>query len=130
MLDFRYEADCSFELMFVGTLPEHREKKLGYLCCKASVDVAKKLKDGPVAKITLEDMGPEYSELKPREPTKIVPKICQILCSSVATQKIGKDLGFTVHLRLSFTEFSYKGKNYVERNGFDPYLELQGFRLD
>lgn len=120
---FRYKVDCSLEIMFIATLREHRMKKLGYLLFKHSLDVGKRLKIGPVSQITLQDLGPKYSYMKPRGVAAKVPKICQAIGTSIATQKIGAALNFTVHLRIPFTEYEYDGKNYVERNGFDPYCE-------
>lgn len=119
----RYEVDCSLEIMFLATLKEHRQKKLGNLLCMYSINVGKRLKTGPVSHISLQDLGEKYSYMKPREVTTKIPKICQAIGTSIATQKIGAALNFTVHLRIPFTEYEYDGKNYVERNGFDPYCE-------
>ncbi|KOB70819.1 Uncharacterized protein OBRU01_10678 [Operophtera brumata] len=129
-ITFRLGVDCSLELMFLATLREHRQKKLGYLLCKYSLDVGRRLTTGPVSHISLEDLGPKYSHMKPREVTTKIPKICQAIGTSIATQKIGAALNFTVYLRVSFTEYEYDGKNYVERNGFDPYCEGIAQALD
>lgn len=126
----RYDVDCSLELMFLATLKEHRRQRLGYLCSKATLDLGRKLQNGPVSKLTVEDLGPNYAHMKPRKVTDKVPKISQMLCTAIATQKIGKALNFTVHSRISFTEFIYDGKNYAERAGFDPYCEVVARRID
>lgn len=68
--------------------------------------------------------------MKPRKVTTKIPSICQALATSVATQKIGKTLAFTTHMRISFTEFVYDEKTYVDRVGFDPFCEAIARKLD
>ncbi|CAK1586313.1 unnamed protein product [Parnassius mnemosyne] len=115
----KYGVDCSLEIMFLATLREHRKQKLGTLLCKYSVDLARKLKDGPITKITVDNLGPKYKMIKPREPNKTYPKICQAIWTSIGSQKIGKALDFTVHLTVPLKEFVYDGKPYTERIGDD-----------
>ncbi|XP_052754954.1 uncharacterized protein LOC113510988 isoform X2 [Galleria mellonella] len=116
----KYAVDCSLEIMFLATKREHRRRKLAQLLCKVALDLAKKLKDGPVSKITLEELGSKYSMLKPRSPTTKYPKICQAIWTSEGTQRIGKNLNFIVHLTVPFKEFMYEGKSYAERIGSVP----------
>ncbi|XP_028036312.1 uncharacterized protein LOC114247525 isoform X2 [Bombyx mandarina] len=125
----KFQADCSLEIMFLGTQRAHRNRKLGTILCKYSIEVAKKLKTGPVSSLTLDDLGQNYSSMKPRDITTKYPKFCQALWTSIATQKIGKKLGFTVHLRVSFEQFTYNGKSYVERIGYDPFCEAVAMSL-
>lgn len=103
--------------MFLATLREHRHKKLGMILCKYSVELGKKIKDGPVAKLTVQDLGTKYSMLKSRELVGTYPKICQAIWTSLGSQKIGKVLNFKVHLTVSLKEFIFKGKPYTERIG-------------
>ncbi|XP_075978999.1 uncharacterized protein LOC142978430 [Anticarsia gemmatalis] len=55
----KLNLDCSLKIMFLATLRAHRDQKLGQKLCKISIDVAKKLKDGPVSSITVKDLGPK-----------------------------------------------------------------------
>lgn len=122
---YRYEVDCSLEIMFLATLREHRDKKLAKLLCEVSIQLGKKLRDGPVAKISVQDLGVEYSSMKPRNVSSLQPKICQAIWTSFISQKIGKALGFLVNLRVPYVEFEHNGKTYAERIGPEsPFCEL------
>ncbi|XP_030034426.1 uncharacterized protein LOC115450519 isoform X2 [Manduca sexta] len=125
----KYQEDCSLEIMFLATLREYRKHKLGTMLCKYSIELAKKLKDGPVSKITVEDLGAEYSKMQSRAVTTKYPKLCQALGTGIGTQKITNYLGFTVHLRVSYAEFVYDGKTYLERMGYDPHCEAVALKL-
>ncbi|XP_013190882.2 uncharacterized protein LOC106135196 [Amyelois transitella] len=113
----KYKVDCSLEIMFLATLREHRKHKLGTHLCKISIDVAKKLQNGPISKMTIRDLGPKYCKMTERSLPSVYPKICQAIWTGPGTQKIGKRLNFTVHLTVPFTEFVYNGKSYAERLG-------------
>lgn len=119
----KFNLDCSLEIMFLSTHRAHQRRKLGEMLCKMSVELAKKLKDGPVATITVKDLGPKYAFMPQRNAISKVPKFCQALWTGKASQKIGKALGFTVHFRIPFTEFSFNGKTYTERLGADVWCE-------
>lgn len=111
--------------MFLATLKNHQKNGLGKLLCKSSLELAQRLQKGPVSKITIDDLGPEYSNMKPRPVPDVFPKICQAIWTSFITQKIGKSLGFTVNTQVSFTEFVYNGKTFAERIGPEaPFCEL------
>ncbi|KAI8426511.1 hypothetical protein MSG28_005322 [Choristoneura fumiferana] len=126
-----YQAECSLEIMFLATLREHRGHNLGTILCKLSIDLAKKLKEGPVANMSLTDLGPKFSHMKPREVTKIVPKICQAIWTGEATQKIGRKLGFKVEVKAMMSEFIYNGKTYADRLGDQSsFSELASIVLD
>ncbi|KAI8426512.1 hypothetical protein MSG28_005322 [Choristoneura fumiferana] len=127
----KYQAECSLEIMFLATLREHRGHNLGTILCKLSIDLAKKLKEGPVANMSLTDLGPKFSHMKPREVTKIVPKICQAIWTGEATQKIGRKLGFKVEVKAMMSEFIYNGKTYADRLGDQSsFSELASIVLD
>lgn len=115
--------------MFLATLDTHRKQNLGTILSKYSIELAKKLKNGPVAIFTHKDLGPIYASMPNRKPISQIPGICQAIMTNKLTQKIARNLGFTVHLRLPFKEFSYNGKTFPERLGFDPYTELVALRI-
>lgn len=117
--------------MFLATLAELRGHNLGTILCKLSIDLAKKLKEGPVANICLADLGPKFSHMKPREVTTIAPKICQAIWTGGATQKIGKKLGFEVEVKAMMSEFIYNGKTYADRLGDQSsFSEVAAIVLD
>ncbi|XP_047993293.1 uncharacterized protein LOC125231765 [Leguminivora glycinivorella] len=127
----KYQTDCSLEIMFLATLREHRNQNLGTILCKLSVDLAKRLKNGPVSKITLNDLGSKYSHMKPREVTNKVPKICRAIWTGEFTQKIGARLGFNVEVKALMSEFSHNGKTYADRLGNQAaYSEVVSLVLD
>ncbi|GBP49435.1 hypothetical protein EVAR_38203_1 [Eumeta japonica] len=122
---FRYNVDCSLEIMFLATLREHRRHGLGTLLCKESIRLAAKLRNGVVHGMTPEDLGAKYSNLLPQELPKTYPKICQAILTSKASQKVGAALDFTVDLRVSYEEFVFDGKTYADRIGpLSPCCEL------
>ncbi|CAG9793777.1 unnamed protein product [Diatraea saccharalis] len=115
----KYEADCSLEIMFLATLRQFRRQKLAEILCKFSLELAKALKNGPVCKMTVEDLGPKYTSMKPRSTITKYPKICQAIWTNEITEKIGRKLGFTEHLIVPFDEFVFKGETYASRIGRD-----------
>ncbi|XP_063382079.1 uncharacterized protein LOC134668560 isoform X2 [Cydia fagiglandana] len=127
----KFETDCSLEIMFLATLREHRRQNLGTILCKLSVDLARKLKNGPVSKITLKDLGSKYFHMKPREVTNKVPKICQAIWTGEFTQRIGAKLGFNVEVKALMSEFNHNGKTYADRLGDQAaYSEVVSLVLD
>ncbi|KAJ8716225.1 hypothetical protein PYW08_013510 [Mythimna loreyi] len=126
----KYNVDCSLEIMFLATLREHRFHKLGTILCKTSIELGKKLKNGPVAQMTVQDLGPSYSNMAARKPVAKIPKICQALWTAEPTQKIGKALNFDVGLRVSFNDFYYNGKSYGDRLGKEVFAEAAALRID
>ncbi|XP_053606553.1 uncharacterized protein LOC128673004 [Plodia interpunctella] len=113
----KYKVDCSLEIMFLATLKEHRNNQLGTHLCRISIDLARRLKNGPVSKMSLQDLGGKFSKMAERSLPSVYPKICQAIWTGAGTQNIGKKLNFTVHLAVPFTEFVYNGKSYAERLG-------------
>ena len=103
--------------MFLATLREHRKQRLATILSKISIDVAKKIGEGPVAEINVDDLGPIYSHLVKRKPFNSYPKICQAIWTAEGSRKVGKALNFTVHLTVPFSEFIFNGKTYSERIG-------------
>ncbi|CAB3260392.1 unnamed protein product [Arctia plantaginis] len=125
----KFGVDCSLEIMFLATLQHHRFNKLGTILCKISVEIARKLKNGPVSVITVKDFGPKYSFMPEREAVKKVPKIVQAIWTAEPTQKIGKALDFKVFLTVPFTEYSYNGKTFSERVGANVTCEVAAIIL-
>ncbi|CAG4950534.1 unnamed protein product [Colias eurytheme] len=127
----KYGVDCSYEIMFLATLREHRHKGLAKDLCKASIEVAKQVKHGPIAPLTVEELGPKYSMLQPRQPITTYPKICQAIWTSIGSQKVGKALNFTVHLTVPLSEFVFDGKTYTERIGNESaFCEVAAIGLE
>ncbi|KAJ8713379.1 hypothetical protein PYW07_013749 [Mythimna separata] len=100
----RYGVDCLCEIMFLGTKPEHRQKGLAKLLTKTAVDVIKESKKGPIAPLTIEDLGPDYSFMKPRKPVTKPPQLCTAVWSAVGSKRCGEILGFKVIEVFSFDD--------------------------
>ncbi|XP_060647711.1 uncharacterized protein LOC132785575 [Drosophila nasuta] len=101
-----YNMDCVNELMFLATLPEFGRLGLGRSLVDVTIQFTQELSQGK----GLEDIAEELRELRPAAVTA--------LWTSVFTQKIGKDVGFTVLNTVPYSEFEYNGKRFDER--IDP----------
>lgn len=116
--------------MFLATKREYRNNKLGSLLCKKSIELAKKLRNGPVSKMTIQDLGAKYCNMPPREVTTKYPKMCQAIWTTEISQKLGRDLGFNVAIKVPMSEFIYNGKTYAERiGGESPFCEVAALPL-
>ncbi|KAJ8716223.1 hypothetical protein PYW08_013508 [Mythimna loreyi] len=123
----RYGVDCLCEIMFLGTKPEHRRKGLAKLLCKTAVEVIKKSKDGPIAPLTVADLGPNFAFMKPRKPVTTPPQLCTALFSAVASKKCGVMLGFSVLEVFSYDDLIYDGRPCSDRLG--PGASCEGAAL-
>ena len=103
--------------MFLGTLPEHRQKGLAKMLVTTAVELSKKFKDGPIAPLTIADLGPNYAFMKPRKVVTKPPQLCTALWSAVGSKACGKSLGFTVIVTFSFKDLVYNGKPASDRIG-------------
>lgn len=116
--------------MWLSVLREHRGHNLATLLCKSSVDLAKKLKGGPVSTFTVEDCGPKFAYLKSRDVVAKVPTVCTSIWTSEFTRRIGKKLGFEVLERVPMSMFIFNGKSYADRLGDEAaYSELVALEL-
>ncbi|KAJ8716220.1 hypothetical protein PYW08_013505 [Mythimna loreyi] len=113
----RCGVDCCCEIMFVGTLPHHRRKGLATLLVKTAVELVKKFKDGPIAPLTILDLGPKYAFMKPKKPVSKSPQLCTALWSAVGSKRIGQVLGFSILETFSFADFVYDGVCCSDRIG-------------
>ncbi|CAH0584160.1 unnamed protein product [Chrysodeixis includens] len=126
----KYGVDCGIELMYMGTHREHRQKGLAKLLGQTTLELAKKYRGGPYKKMTVEDLGPKYSFIKPRKPITKDPKICTGLWSAIGSSRVGKALGFEVLLKVDLKDFFYNGKSYTDRIGADAFCEGAARRID
>ncbi|KAJ8716218.1 hypothetical protein PYW08_013503 [Mythimna loreyi] len=113
----RYGVDCLCEIMFLGTKAQHRQKGLAKMLTKTAVELAKKFKEGPIAPLTIEDLGPKYAFMKPRKPVTKPPQLCTGLWSAVGSKRCGEILGFTVLEVVSFGDLMYNGTPCSDRIG-------------
>ncbi|CAH1638787.1 unnamed protein product [Spodoptera littoralis] len=125
----KYGIDCLFELLFLGTSREHRQKGLAKLLCKTSIELAKKLKDGPIAPLKVEDLGSKYAFMKPRKPITRAPKLLTAMWTADGTKKIGKDLGFDVLVTVSLKDYIFEGKRYSDGVGFVTTCEGAALKI-
>ncbi|KAJ8716224.1 hypothetical protein PYW08_013509 [Mythimna loreyi] len=125
----RYGVDCLCEIMFLGTKPEHRRKGLAKLLTKTAVEVIKKSKEGPIAPLTVADLGPKYAFMKPRKPVTKPPQLCTAVWSAVGSKRCGEILGFTVLEVFSFGDLIYNGKPCSDRIGVVTTCEGAALRI-
>lgn len=100
-----HKTDCSFEIMFLGTLPEFGQRSIGRLLCEYSIAIAVELKNG----LNLDLLSSEL-----RDGNKI-PDIVTAIFTSRYSQKLGELLGFTTHYEKSYTALEFDGKTFAER---------------
>ncbi|KAJ8917469.1 hypothetical protein NQ315_005516 [Exocentrus adspersus] len=98
-------VDCLLEVMFLGVLPEFRNKGIGRRLCEVSIKIAESLKKGENVKHALED-GQELS-LEP------APQLVSALFTAAASQKIGRALGWEIAARGSYEKFFHEGKSFA-----------------
>ncbi|KAJ8713383.1 hypothetical protein PYW07_013753 [Mythimna separata] len=84
----RCGVDCCCEIMFIGTIPHHRRKGLATLLVKTAVELIKNFKNGPIAPLTIKDLGPDYAFMKPTKPVTKAPQICTALWSAVGKYRV------------------------------------------
>lgn len=100
-----HKTDCSFEIMFLGTLPEFGQRSIGKVLCEYSIAIAAELKNGNSFDLL-------SSEL--REGRKI-PDIVTAIFTSRYSQKLGELLGFSTHYEMYYNEMEFDGKTFAER---------------
>lgn len=105
------DSTCLLELMFVGTLPEYRGKKVATTLFELSFELVKLLKSGVNVKRSLD--GKEL----PIEP---VPTTVSAICTSLYTQKISEKLGFVIGNRSSYEKLQFRGQTFASKIGPDP----------
>ncbi|XP_046477180.1 arylalkylamine N-acetyltransferase-like 2 isoform X1 [Neodiprion pinetum] len=105
-----YNVDTLLEVMFLGTAISHRRRRIGELIVAASIELGKQLKAGKDVKTPVEIHGVESIANK-----DATPKLCSLICSSLYSYKICKNLGFDTLVTVSLADYEFKGKKYVER---------------
>lgn len=99
-----FNVDSLLEIMFLAVLEDYGRKGIGYNLCKYSVELAQDLSEG-------KDVEKYLNKDEPR------PQLVSSLWTGRNTQIIGARLGFDVIYQEPFTEFSFNGKSFAERNG-------------
>ncbi|KAH8406934.1 hypothetical protein KR222_000363, partial [Zaprionus bogoriensis] len=113
-----YDFDCVLELMFLATLPSYGRLGLGRALVESTIQLTRELGQGQ----NLEDVAENLRDKRPKAVTA--------LWTSRFTQKIGKDVGFTVVNTTPFSQFEYNGKRFDER--IDPihkFVEQAFYKL-
>lgn len=103
-------VDCLLEIMFLGTLPEFRGRKIATKLCEVSVKLARLLKMGENIKVSIDD---ENQQL----PLQPVPKLVSAIFTSFISQRIGDVLGFEVAVDISYDKFTFNGQTYTSLLG-------------
>lgn len=126
---FRYGVDCLCEIIFLATKPQHRQQGLAKLLVKTAIDLAKKFREGPIAPLTVADLGPNYAFMKPRKVVTKPPLLCTALWSAVGSKRCGAIYGFDVLEVFSFGDLIYDGKPCSDRIGAVTTCEGAALRI-
>lgn len=102
-------VDCLLEIMFLGTIPECRGRKIATKLCEVSIKLAQLLKTGENIKVSVDNDN--------QLPLQPVPKLVSAIFTSFISQRIGKTLGFQVAVDISYEKFTYNGQTYAEKLG-------------
>lgn len=106
-----FQVTSLLEIMFLAVLEDYGRLGIGYNLCKHSVELAQDLNQGKDVDIYLPNGEP-------------LPQVVSSLFTGTNTQVIGAKLGFEVIYHEAFSNFSFNGKTFAERNG-KPNLEYQ-----
>lgn len=98
-----HKTDSLFEIMWLSVLPEFIGKSIGKEMFAASIDLARELKNG------------KSLELLPLQLRSKRPQAAVASFSSKYSKKIGDQLNFFVHDQLHHKNYTFNGKNYMER---------------
>lgn len=115
------QATCLMEIVLLGIFPEYRKNGIAKKLCEISVDIAQKLHDGVNIKRSIKN---EELPLEPR------PEGVAVMFSSFISQKIGRDLNFTIAAQHPNDRWEALGevlinKNIVTKNTTLEYLKLK-----
>lgn len=102
-----FNADCLFEIMFLGTLTEFKGRSIGRVLCEYSIQLANEIRLG------------ENVEILPEKYRLMRPKIVSAIFTSPISQKIGKACNFQSMATVYYTDFTYNGIPFSERLGKD-----------
>lgn len=109
--------DGLLEIMFLATLPNHRNKQISSKLCEASILLAEKLYRGENVKVPLD--GGDLS-LEP------VPKAVSAIFTSYISQRIGEKLGFTRALIVSYDDVTFEGRKFSSKiDSKTPYVTVE-----
>ncbi|XP_076220970.1 uncharacterized protein LOC143174255 [Nomia melanderi] len=107
-----YNTDCIFEIMFLATLPDKQQRRIGETLVTTSIEVAKQLKRGKLVKTPVKINGNDDIHN-----LSLVPSIVSAIMTSNYSQKIARKCGFESLARVSYQEFHFDGKTFSERIG-------------
>ncbi|XP_063914511.1 uncharacterized protein LOC135130957 [Zophobas morio] len=99
------QTDCLLELMFLGTTTEYRGKGIAKKLSEITFEIGTNLAKGVNARKSLD--GTELP-LGPR------PKIISAIFATIATQKIGRRLGFEVVAEKFYNEMDFQGTKFSD----------------
>ncbi|KAJ3657149.1 hypothetical protein Zmor_016174 [Zophobas morio] len=99
------QIECLFELMFLATLTDYRGQGIGRKLTEVSVEIARDLANGINVKKSVD--GSQLA-LEP------APKIISSIFTSIATQKIGRQLGFQVVVELDYEGLDFQGMSFTK----------------
>lgn len=98
-----HKTDSLFEIMWLSVLPEFIGKSIGKEMFAASIELARELKNG------------KSLELLPLKLRSKRPQAAVACFSSKYSKKIGEQLNFFVHDQLYHKNYTFNGKNFMDR---------------
>ncbi|XP_054016223.1 uncharacterized protein LOC128896783 isoform X1 [Hylaeus anthracinus] len=107
-----YNTSCVFEIMFLATLPDKQQRRIGELLVTSSIELAKELKRGKSVKTPL-----KINNEKVIQNSDAIPSLVSAIMTSNFSQKIAAKCGFEVLARVNYSEFYFGGKPYSEKIG-------------
>lgn len=114
------KAECLMELVLLGVLPEYRKNGIAKKLTEVTLEIAQKLRDGVNVKHSVKN---EDLPLEPRAEAVVG------LFSSFISQKIGKDLNFTVAAEKSNERWELLGTVIVNENLVTKCTMIDYFKL-
>lgn len=107
-----YDINCILELMFLATLPEYRNRRIGELLISSSLELGRELKHGTNVRIPVTVHGS-----KELTNNNTVPTIASAIMTSTYSRRIAMKLNFDRLLETSYDEFEFDGKKFSETIG-------------
>ncbi|KAK0080243.1 hypothetical protein PV325_000240 [Microctonus aethiopoides] len=105
-----YNADCILEIMFLATLDNYKQRRIGELLVSSSLEIGRHLFRGKSVKTPV-----EINDNETINNYNSVPSLVSAIMTSSYSQKISDKLGFDSLIDVSWDEFTYSGKKFSEK---------------
>lgn len=129
-MDSRYdffgdEGNCFFEVGFLSVKSTYRGRGIGTALVTESAKLAETMKLVNGNGNSTIDLYSDAEEYKNSRALKMAPACVAAIFTSRFSQECGRRSGFVEVVKVSYTEFVYKGKKFSEITGADhPFCKL------